>query len=336
MNAPPHVAVIGAGIAGLSCATTLQTAGMRVSVFDKSRGPAGRLSTRRGEDWQCDHGAQYFTARDADFRAEVNRWVDAGVAAVWTPRLQVLGDESLHAPDLAIERFVGLPRMTAPARFMADTLDVKTQCTIAQFERRADGWGLRSAEHGWLAQRFDAVLLAVPAPQSVPLLEQPAPELAALAASATMRGCWALMLRFSAPLELPFDAAFVNGGPLRWIARDSSKPGRGGPEIWLLHASPQWSEAHLEHDVDAVAADLLHAFSQLGGRAPQAWVAHRWRYADTEPALEHGCAWRGEDALGLCGDWLNGGKVEGAWRSGRLLARQVLQSFLSRLAGAAV
>ena len=174
------------------------------------------------------------------------------------------------------------------------------------------------------------MLLAVPAPQAVPLLQQAAPELASLAAGAHMRGCWALMLRFAAPVDLPFDAAFVNDGPLRWIARDSSKPGRSGPETWLLHASSEWSQAHLEQEADAVAAELLHAFTQLGGPAPQAWAAHRWRYADTEPALEQGCAWHGEHAIGLCGDWLNGGKVEGAWRSGRLLARQALQFFVPR------
>ena len=61
MNKLPHIAVIGAGIAGLSCATQLQEAGLKVSVFDKSRGPGGRMSTRRGDDWQCDHGAQYLS-----------------------------------------------------------------------------------------------------------------------------------------------------------------------------------------------------------------------------------------------------------------------------------
>jgi predicted NAD/FAD-dependent oxidoreductase len=65
-----------------------------------------------------------------------------------------------------------------------------------------------------------------------------------------MRGCWALMLRFAAPVDLPFDAAFVNQGPLRWIARNSSKPGRSGEETWLLHARAEWSEAHLEEDAD--------------------------------------------------------------------------------------
>ncbi|HQY71364.1 MAG TPA: FAD-dependent oxidoreductase, partial [Pseudomonadales bacterium] len=57
MNPAPRVAIIGAGIAGLSCATHLVQHGCTVSLFDRSRGPAGRMSTRRGEGWQCDHGA---------------------------------------------------------------------------------------------------------------------------------------------------------------------------------------------------------------------------------------------------------------------------------------
>lgn len=72
---PGRVAVVGAGLAGLACAEALQASGATVTVFDKSRGPSGRMSTRRGDTWQCDHGAQYFTARDAAFRAEVGRWV---------------------------------------------------------------------------------------------------------------------------------------------------------------------------------------------------------------------------------------------------------------------
>ena len=55
--------------------------------------------------------------------------------------------------------------------------------------------------------------------------------------------------------------------------------------------------------------------------------AHRWRYADTEPALDKVCVWDAGQRIGLCGDWLNGGKVEGAWLSGQALARQVAQSF---------
>ena len=87
MSPIANLAVVGAGIAGLACATRLQEAGLKVSLFEKSGGAAGRMSTRRGNGWQCDHGAQYFTARHPDFRAEVARWQRAGVAGLWNPRL---------------------------------------------------------------------------------------------------------------------------------------------------------------------------------------------------------------------------------------------------------
>ncbi len=66
----PKVAVIGAGISGLMCARTLADHGCDVSVFEKSRGVSGRMSTRRVDDsLSFDHGAQYFTARDRSLQA---------------------------------------------------------------------------------------------------------------------------------------------------------------------------------------------------------------------------------------------------------------------------
>ena len=44
-----RVAVIGAGMAGATCARLLADAGLDVTLFDKSRGVGGRMSTRRAE-----------------------------------------------------------------------------------------------------------------------------------------------------------------------------------------------------------------------------------------------------------------------------------------------
>ena len=83
------VAIVGAGMAGLSCAAALKTAGASITLFDKSRGPGGRMSTRRSAHRRYDHGAQYFTARDPDFQAVVARWTADGLVAPWTGRLAV-------------------------------------------------------------------------------------------------------------------------------------------------------------------------------------------------------------------------------------------------------
>jgi renalase len=355
----PRVAVVGAGIAGLACARALMQAGYQVIVYEKSRGAAGRMSTRRSEDdghaWQCDHGAQYFTARDADFRAEVSRWQHAGAAAVWKPRLAVLGGSGGRAAgtasaggtasgeSVATERFVGTPGMTAPARLLTDELDVRPTTTIQRLVRVVAApdfphqWRLCSAEYGELTDVFDAVMLAVPAPQALALLDAAATlsfgtggvnvsvgaDLRAAATAVVMRPCWALMARFEQSVALPFDAAFVNQGPLRWLARDSSKPGRVGPETWSLHATAEWSQAHVQSTPDDAMDTLLAAFGALGGSVPFACTAHRWLYADSARALQQGCVYSAEDRLGLCGDWLAGGRVEGAWLSGRALARRL-------------
>ena len=342
---PPLTAIVGAGMAGLSCAQALTAAGHTVHLFEKSRGASGRLSTRRGDGngagppWQCDHGAQYFTASDPAFRAEVARWQQAGAAALWNARIAsfdgshwsaALTPVAPAAPVAPVERFVGTPRMAAPAACMLQGLggqaQLHTQTTVQQVQHGPEGWAITSAEHGGHPSRYGALVLAVPAPQVLPLLAGVSTAGTALAASVRMRGSWALMLRCAARVDLPFDGAFINAGPLRWVARDSSKPGRSCAETWLLHASAEWTDAHMEDSADDVAAALLAAFADLGGPAPAAWTAHRWRYADTEPALELGCAWDAALGLGLCGDWLHGGKVEGAWRSGQALAQRVLQA----------
>ena len=62
-----HIAIIGAGMAGITAARTLVQAGHRVKVFEKSRGAAGRMSTRETVFGTFDHGTQYFTVRDPRF-----------------------------------------------------------------------------------------------------------------------------------------------------------------------------------------------------------------------------------------------------------------------------
>ncbi|NBD20338.1 FAD-dependent oxidoreductase [Aquabacterium fontiphilum] len=348
------VAVIGAGMAGLSCATALHEAGCRVTLFDKSRGPSGRMSTRRAEGWQCDHGAQYFTARDAAFAEQVQSWVDAGCVAAWAPRLRAWSREAgWSQPGEAVTRWVGTPRMTAPAAAMVAALQaaghaLHLQHTVTGVHRTTYGWRIRVAEleaagaaahaalDAGLDAAFDAVVLAVPSHQAVPLLQPVAPAWAEQVEAVRMRGSWALMLRYAQPVAtgLGWEAAFVNTPPLRWVACDSHKPGRpSAQETWLLHADADWSDAHIEDTPESVAATLMAAAAELGLPPPQAWTAHRWRYADTAPGTAAPLAWDPALRLGLCGDWMNAGKVEGAWLSGRDAARQAYAS-LRQAAGA--
>lgn len=86
------VAVIGSGLGGLSFCKTLLRRGnpnlFQITVFEKSRGPGGRSTTRREQinssSFSFDHGAQYFTARDPIFQEEVKNMLNEGVVKVFS------------------------------------------------------------------------------------------------------------------------------------------------------------------------------------------------------------------------------------------------------------
>lgn len=325
---PPRLAIIGAGLSGLIAGHTVAPRGVAVSVFDKGRGPGGRMSTRRHGDFAFDHGAQYFTVRDERFRRRVDAWIEAGLVQQWDGRVAVAEGGAVSLKDGGPERYVGMPRMSSIPGHLAESLDVQYQVRIGRIERDSLRWHLFD-EEGLDLGAYDAVLVSVPPAQAVPLLAH-APPLAQQAGSVTMAPTWAVMATFDAPLPLGADGLFVHDAPLSWAARNGSKPGRPGHESWVLHGSAAWSRAHLEEAPGTIVDGLLAGFFDATGLdsvSPVFAQAHRWRYAQADDALKVGCLWDDAQRIGVCGDWCHGSRVEGAFLSGLEAADRILRTF---------
>jgi hypothetical protein len=313
-----RVAIIGAGMAGLAAARLLQGSGAACILFDKSRGLGGRMATRRTGDFSFDHGAQYFTARGPRFRALVEELRAKGQVALWR-------DEAI----------VGCPGMTAPARAMAEGIEAIMGFEVRGLRRERAGWSLYADDaaqqsHGG----FDAVIVATPAPQTAPLLESCGhrfPELA----NVRYAPCLALMLAFEGPVAFAGESLRLETGPIAWIARNSSKPGRADPaQTFVVHAGPEWSRVHLDETPEAILEKLTPFALDLIGApsAPVFATAHRWRYALVEQAAGAPCLWDAEAGLGACGDYCLGPRVEAAFDSGEAMARAVLESWGAHVA----
>jgi renalase len=317
------IAIIGAGLAGLSCAVRLTELGHHVELFEKSRGAAGRMSTKRGEGWAADHGAQYFTARDPLFIEQVKKWLNDQAVALWTPEIKVFEANqwtTFQSQDL---RYVGTPAMNTPAKQLASGLMLHTSQTIDALSHKDSQWFLQSAEEGAIAQGFDALILAIPGPQALALAQHLDPDIKTIAGQSNMKGCWTLMARFEQRPEVPFEAAFVNQEIISWVARNSSKPQRTGQESWTIQANPLWSQECIELSKEDVQDQLLACAKKLGLDCTGAEISmHRWRYASGSTTATLGFYSNPSLHLGMCGDWLNGGRVEGAWLSGYHLANQ--------------
>ena len=308
------IAILGAGLAGLSAAQSLSTAGRKVRLIDKGRAAGGRLATRRiehaGQNHRFDHGAQYL-------RAERPGFADLLEAAGTQPW-----------PDA--RRRVPLPGMSALGRHMAEGLDLLTGRHVSALMRGEAGWIVAHMDAALVRPGrplpavepvmegpFAAVLVTFPAEQAAALLPSP---LAAPLRAITYAPCWTVMASFAGRLDQPDTLREL--GPIGWAARDSAKPGRDArQENWVIQAGPEYSREFLEAAPEAVVAHLLAA---LGAPAPLFALAHRWRYSLLETALGQPCLWDTALALGYASDGCIAGRAESAWESGAALARRVV------------
>ncbi len=79
---------------------------MNVTVFEKSRGVGGRMSTRRIESGDTfDNGAQYFRARDKRFFRYVTSWAQQGIVAKW-PDLGLGSEQKIVAFENGLAKSV--------------------------------------------------------------------------------------------------------------------------------------------------------------------------------------------------------------------------------------
>ena len=302
-------------MAGLAAARRLAIAGHHCTIIEKSRGLGGRMATRRVGDLQFDHGAQYFTARGEAFRALVTEWQMTGIAVAW-------GDNAT---------FIGTPSMTAPARALAAGHTLMQNSLVTSLTRNGDGWHVTTTDGDCAPsdiKRFEAVILAIPAPQAIPLAATAGvifPELEHV----RYAPCWALMLAFDQPIDAIADRLTFEHGPIQRIETDSSKPGRHpNAATFVAHASPDWSRCHLERTADEVARELTQHFRSLTGIVadPVYASAHRWRYALVEQAAGIDCLWHANTRIGACGDWAIGPHVEAAFDSGEAMAAAILST----------
>lgn len=312
------IAIIGAGLAGLTLAKRLSSA-HEVSVYEKARGPGGRMSTRRADPFAFDHGAQYFTVETDRFRDFLQPFREKDLITSWPKQVECVGGARLSDK----EKLVAAPGMNGLCKAMAGGVQLQAGVHIDQLERDGADWVVVDKAGARLGP-FDWVISSAPSVQTAALFPDAFSGQTTLSQT-EMIGCFALMLGFETPLDLPWTALKSGTAPIGWMAVNSSKPRRPGSYSILVQSDNEWAEKHLEDDPDEIRAVLLGAASDLAEAdlsVASHQVMHRWRYAATRrPA---GVPYLMDTPLQLaaCGDWCLGGKVEAAFLSASELADQ--------------
>jgi len=330
----PKIAIIGAGLSGVSLATFLRPVA-EVRLFEKSRGVSGRMSTRREGDLYFDHGAQFFTAKSQAFNTFLEPLIQNNIVQTWQPNLAYFDKNNLTTgPSWSTPHYVGCPGMNAICKTLihqqVSQNAVSLNITIKQLKQRHNRWWLfdsAKAEYG----PFDWVISTIPQPQLLALFDDAQIDQQQLI-NYHMSGCYSVMIGFQEPLHLSWQAAIIENSPIQWISVNSSKPMRQSPFCLVAQTSNDWAEQHIESDPGAVLSLLVDPLYEFIGRNIESashCKIHKWRYANrrhrqknTSPEntywIDH------TQRVAACGDWFSDGRVEAAFLSAWHLAKDLL------------
>tara|TARA_A100001037_G_C15129881_1_gene628152 strand:- start:1316 stop:2278 length:963 start_codon:yes stop_codon:yes gene_type:complete len=293
-----RIAVIGAGASGLACAARLKQLTRDVVVFEKSRDIGGRLAARRAQGWRWNHGAPRADGMRTQCQSLAHHLVSNG-SAYW-----------------ARDALVGMPDMREILRPLAVDMTVELGCAVDRVEL-VGGGEVTVAERA-----FDRVVVAVPAPQAIQILQRSEIAVPAALHGVAMLPRWTLILGLAAPCT---SIGAISDHVVASATLQSNPMQREG-QAWVVQATDRWSQAHVELPKSVAAERLIdHLWQRSEAPLPPMihCVAHRWRYAQTQRPLGEPSVSCADRRVSLCGDWCLGPTAADACRSGTILAKAI-------------
>ena len=154
-----NIAIIGAGLSGLTAANILHDHA-KVTVFDKAKGPSGRLATRRADPYSFDHGCQFFSAKSNVFKELLAPMLRQGVIKFWDATFVEIENRQIAKSrqwDAQNPHYVGSPSMNAVGKFLSQDLRLALGTPVTAVRKTSTGWLLKGDTGQDLGQ-FDWVV----------------------------------------------------------------------------------------------------------------------------------------------------------------------------------
>ncbi len=324
-----RVAIVGAGIAGLTAARELRQAGHEPVVLEKSSGLGGRLATRRVGEYTFDTGATVITPRSNELSQLMTETLPHDELVTIAKPIWAM-ERSRAVPGIHTQpgeqRFTYRNGVTTLAKLMADGIEVRRECQVSELENVGSGVAVDG-------EKFDRVIITAPAPQAELLLATAGIQRAF--GGARFRSCLSILLGFATPTpDVPYFALIEpeQRQPLLWLSIESNKSEGRAPEghtAMVAQMSAEFSAAHYHDDDQQLILDALVPIKRLFGpnfEKPEVAQVKRWKYSQPELMMSFESANSSASKIIVAGDWTTGGRVELAYDSGKMAAKRILES----------
>ena len=318
------ISIIGSGFSSAVLSKNLKE--KNVLIFDKSRGPGGRSSTRRVEHVGVfDHGLQFICPKKKEFKLFLKQHLTSFVKE-WD------GEFILFEENKKIEKkkYIGKSGNNDFVKKLISS-NVHYQKELLSIEKKDKKWLLEFNDNS--KQECEKLILTIPLEQCKKII---LPLNLDLEVIGSMEPNLTAMIAFDKSLGISangyrFEKNFILG----WAANESSKirsENNTNLELWTLQSSLFFAQkkfqdyrSNKEEVINLMVGEFLNLFNIKNTKIVHKDI-HGWLYAFKKENFSHKFYWNEEINLGICGDWMCGSKAEDAWSSASALSDQINNS----------
>ena len=314
--------ILGSGVSGSTIANLLSKK-YSVKVFDKARGPGGRSSNKRFRDnLSFDHGVQYISPKSKQFLKFIRKLYKNKTLKTWDGNHL---DFTFEKKPFTV-RYIGKKANNDLVKYNLKGINQFFASPITKIKFNKNYWEVtlnnKSKHH------FKSLIITCPFPQLKKLAKNYLNK-KILKLKVQMQPNITVMLALKKQKNLPISSIKFNDDVLAWAANENSKKRfKSNISLWTLQATLRWSKKNInKYKTDkSIMNQIILRFIKLTGFKKNKIIfkkIHGWKYSYNYEKTPYLSIWNKKINLGVCGDWLNGPKVENAWLSAYDLAKKI-------------
>ena len=314
--------VLGSGIAGSTIANLLSKK-YSVHVYDKARGPGGRSSNKRFKNnLSFDHGVQYISPKSKLFTKYLQKLHKNKILKSWDEGHL---DFTFEKKPLST-KYIGIRANNDLVKYNLKNIKQSFTSPIEKIDFKKYFWEITLKNKS--KHQFKSLIITCPFPQLKKLAKHYLDK-NILKLKVQMQPNITVMLAFKNQKTLPISSIKFNDDILAWAANENSKKRfKSNINLWTLQATLKWSKKTInKYKTDkSIMNQLITRFIKLTGFEKNKIIfkkIHGWKYSYNYEKTPYLSVWNKKINLGVCGDWLNGPKVENAWLSANDLSKKI-------------
>lgn len=295
------IAIIGAGFSGCNLYNNLKEKYEDITIFEKSRGVGGRLSTKYIEDKFIDHGTSSLIPITDDLKFFC---------------LDLAKNNVLKAK---YDEFIPKNGINSICKFLIDEKDLLVNTKIIKAQNSNNKWFLEDENHK-VYENFDLLFITIPAPQILEMKIELPTQFKEKISNIKYDSIFSLILYSNENIKLNENKIYENVDVSN-IINNSKKYLYKDFTSYVIHSTKEFANCLNHKNKDEIYELFLENFEEeLQDELKNfTTIAHFWKYANAKNSLDMPYFLNKEKNLGICGDYFNHNNIEAALSSSELL-----------------